>query len=57
MYQFLFNSEAEYQWIKWQCFVGSNKAELLQENEHSSNQSPENSLNGMEMFPDDLVFS
>lgn len=57
LYQFLFSNEAGYQWIKWQCFVGSSKAEQMQENEHSSSRSPEKSLNGMEIFPDDLVFS
>lgn len=57
LHQFPFNNEAEYQQIKWQCFVDSNKAELLQKNEHSSSQPPENSLNEIEMFPDDLIFS
>lgn len=57
LYQPLLKKEAEYKWIKWQYPVGSNKVELLQENEHSSRQSPENSLNEMEMFLDDLVFS
>lgn len=57
LYLFLFSNEAECHWIKWQCFVDSNKAELLQENEHSSSQSLENSLNEIEMYPDDPVFS